>query len=589
MARRSIWVAAALAVLTVSGAASAEDDWGNPPDESRDAGSSGQAERWEVPGVVVIDGRDDLSDADVKSLLADVEAAFPDATFQASDLEGETRIEVARVSPAETSALVSRFGTDARVESAEPLSWIHASFVPNDPLYEKQWNMKRVGAESAWDYGTGRGVTVAVVDTGIACEDYEGFTKGTDLVGTRCVPGWNFIWDNDHANDDQGHGSHVAGTIAQTTDNGVGVAGLAFGVSLMPVKVLDKRGWGTTLDVANGIRWAGENGAQVVNLSLGGPQNSKVLQDAVDDTLARGVIIVAAAGNSGGAVGYPGGSAGVIGVSASDPNDKLAAFSSRGKEVDIAAPGVGVIQQTICEGGKNKCEIFPGWQGTSMASPHVAAAAALLVAQGVTDPVAVEKTLESTARDVDSSPSGRLKFGAGILDAGAAVKKVTFSHGLVRLALVGVLSALAFAWARRSKSAAGAKVKGGIGYWIAALAAGPGLLFFAPLFLSRVHLGVDVLARPIADLDFYVGASLHRLLPLANAVVAFALMILTWHSKTLRKVAAGFSVGTAAYLVSLLALGETFPVFGTVALFAWCGLNAAACLFVARTSLAETK
>jgi len=585
MARFTTSLAAALALVTASGAALAEDDWGAPPNET----VSDAASPWEIPGVVVIDGRDDLSASDVASLFSDVRSAFPDATFEASDLEGETKIELARLAPSEVAALVARLATDDRVEAAEPLSWVHASFVPNDPLYEKQWNMKRVGAESAWDYGTGRGVTVAVVDTGIACEDYEGFTKGTDLGGTGCVSGWNFIWDNDHANDDQGHGSHVAGTIAQTTDNGVGVAGLAFGVNLMPVKVLDKRGWGTTVDVANGIRWAGENGAQVVNLSLGGPQNSKVLQDAVDDTLARGVIIVAAAGNSGGAVGYPGGSKGVIGVSASDANDKLASFSSRGKEVDIAAPGVGVIQQTICEGGKNKCEIFPGWAGTSMASPHVAAAAALLVAQGVNDPAAVEKTLESTARDVDPSAGGRLKFGAGILDAGAAVRKVTFTHGLVRLALVGVLSALALAWARRSKGATPASVKGGIGFWIAALAAGPGLLFFAPMFLSRVHLPVDVLARPIADLDFYVGAGLHRLLPFANAAVAFGAMILTWHSKTLRRAAAGLSVGTAAYLVSLLALGETFPVFGTAALFAWCGLNAVACLFVARTCLAETK
>ncbi len=585
MARVSPVLLTALALVTASGVAHAEDDWGAPPDDAVAASRS----TWEIPGVVVIDGKDDLGDADVAALMAEVQAEFPGATFQASDLEPETRIEIAKLTPTQASVLLSKLEGDSRVERAEPLSWVRANFVPNDPLYEKQWHMQRVGAESAWDYGIGRGVTVAVIDTGVACEDFGGFTKGTDLLTTRCVPGWSFIWDNEHANDDQGHGSHVAGTIAQSTDNGVGATGLAFGVNLMPVKVLDKRGWGTTVDVANGIRWAGENGAQVINLSLGGPQNSKVLQDAVDDTVARGVVIVAAAGNSGGAVGYPGGCAGVIGVSATDADDKLANFSSRGKEVDIAAPGVGVIQQTICEGGKNKCEIFPGWAGTSMASPHVAAAAALLVAQGVTDPQAVEAALESSARNVDDSPNGRLKFGAGILDAEAAVKKVTFTHGLVRLAFVGVIAALALAWASRSKSALTPKPKTSVGFWLAALAAGPGLLFFAPLFLSRVHLPVDILARPVAELDVLVGASLHRLLPLANAGVALALMVVTWHSKTLRKVTAGFSVGTAAYLASLLALGETFPVFGVPALVGWCVLNAIGCLFIARTCLAETK
>src|SRR5690606_25816301 len=140
------------------------------------------------------------------------------------------------------------------------------------------------------------------------------FTKASDLALTGCVEGTSFVRGT-RANDDHGHGTHVAGTIAQSTNNGIGGVGLAFKARLMPVKVLSSNGWGTTAGVAAGIRWAADHGAQVINLSLGGPRNSKVIQAAVDHARSRGAIIVAAAGNSGGAVGYPGASEGVIGVS----------------------------------------------------------------------------------------------------------------------------------------------------------------------------------------------------------------------------------------------------------------------------------
>src|SRR6185295_6653687 len=165
--------------------------------------------------------------------------------------------------------------------------------------------------------------------------------------------------------------------------------------------------WGTTADVADGIRWAAEHGAQVINLSLGGPRNSSVLQKAIDYAVSRGVVVVAAAGNTGGGVQYPGASDGVIGVSAIGPDDKIAKFSSRGNGVDIAAPGVNVTQQTICKKGREKCERFPAYNGTSMASPHVAGAAALVVGLGVTDPAAVEAALQGSSRVVDTSDAAK--------------------------------------------------------------------------------------------------------------------------------------------------------------------------------------
>ncbi len=542
---------------------------------------------WDIPGVVIIDTLDDLGSNDEASLLDGLRAHFPDARFENTDLEASTGIHVAIVSPDEEAALIDEASRDPRVEGAEPLAWVAAQFVPNDPLYKDQWHMKRVGAETAWDYTTGRGVTVAVVDTGIACENHGPFTKGTDLASTECVEGWNLVTNNSHANDDQGHGSHVAGTIAQSTNNGIGAVGLAFDARLMPVKVLNAQGFGTTADVADGIRWAADHGAQVINLSLGGPRNSKVLQDAVTHARSRGALVVAAAGNSGGAVGYPGGCVGAVGVSATDSNDKLAKFSSRGPEVDIAAPGVNVVQQTICEGGKNKCEVYPGYSGTSMATPHVAGAAALLVSLGVSDPDALEKKLQSSARVVDDSDAGKKLYGAGILDAASAVRQVTLEHALVRLGMLLGLSVLVGMLARRKNAKSASPLHPA--FALGGLIAGPGLLFFAPLVLSRVHFAVDLLARPLGDLDLYVGASLHKLLPLANALVPAALTAVTFHSKPLRMLTAGIAIGTAAYLGSVAVLGEAAGPFGSAALSAWCALNAVGCVLIARLNLAEAK
>lgn len=533
---------------------------------------------WDIPGMFVVDAHDDLDDAEIADLGGDFSLSFTP-----TGLEDDTRVQIASV-PGDAGRLLEALRADPRVEAVEPLAWVRASFTPNDPLLKDQWHMDRVGAPRAWDFATGRGVTVAVVDTGIACEDHGPFMKGTDLAQTKCVDGWSFVSNSEHANDDQGHGTHVAGTIAQSTNNGLGAVGVAFHARLMPVKVLNSAGWGTTANVADGIRWAADHGAQVINLSLGGPRNSKVLQDAVDHAVSRGVVVVAAAGNSGGPVGYPGASEGVIGVSATDPSDKLAKFSSRGVGVDLAAPGVAVVQQTICNGGKNKCEVFPGFNGTSMASPHVAGAAALVVGLGVTDPDAVYAALASSARVVDDSDGASKLYGAGILDAASAVQSVSLKQSIVRLLLLLGIVGFATVGARR-------KVKSAspfhLSFWVAALATGPGLLFFAPWFLSRVHTAVDLLARPVAELDMYVGASVHAYLPLANGLVPLALAALLFGVPRARHAIAGASAGTAAYLLSVAVMGDSAGPFGKVALIAWCAINALVCFWFAKVHLAE--
>jgi serine protease len=551
---------------------------GRPWTESADLDETS----YDIAGSIVVDARDDLDATAILNLARDF-----GLRFTPSDLEPQTRIEIASVELDKMGEIIAKLSSDPRVEFAEPLAYVRASFVPNDPLMGEQWHMERIGAGRAWDFATGRGVTVAVVDTGIACEDHPPFTKGSDLSSTECLAGWNFVTSTPHANDDQGHGTHVAGTIAQSTNNGLGAAGVAFHARLLPVKVLNENGWGTTTDVADGIRWAADNGAHVINLSLGGPRNARVLQDAIDHALSRGVVVVAAAGNTGGRVQYPGASDGVIGVSATDSKDKIASFSSRGEGVDIAAPGVNVVQQTICNRGRDKCERFPGFSGTSMAAPHVAGAAALVMSLGVTDPAAVEAALRDNARVVDDSDSAKRFFGAGILQAADAVVNVTKTHAIVRL--IGLL--LLTLWVARAarKKNADATSPWQPSFLLPALLAGPGLLFFAPWLLPRASLAVDLLSRPLPDMDLFIGVSLHRFLPLANAIIPFALTALFFGFRGARPVIAGLATGIAAYLVSVAALGEVAGPFGRVALILWCAMNAIACVWMARTNLAESR
>ena len=534
----------------------------------------------DIPGQIVVDFKDDAPESDIRSLLVDTLGL----TFAATPLEATTRIEIASVASALEGSVLARLNADPRVEYAEPLARVQAYYTPNDPLYKDQWHLDKIGAPSAWHYTTGRGVTVAVVDTGIACEDFESFVKVSDLGRTRCVEGFNFVNNTPHANDDQGHGTHVAGTIAQSTNNGHGAAGIAYDAQLMPVKVLAANGSGTTAAVADGIRWAADHGAQVINLSLGGSRPAQVLQKAVEHALAKGAVVIAAAGNSGGSVGYPAAHDGVIAVSASDRNDKLASFSSRGAEVDIAAPGVDVVQQTICEGGKGKCERFPAYNGTSMATPHVAGVAAQLVSQGITDPGAIERHLKATARVVDTSDGAKKLFGAGVLDAATAVRQTATTHALARFALLAAIAGWA-AWSARKANGL-AKVLSP-GFLLAALVTGPGLLFFAPLVSPVPLLALDVLARPLGDLDLLVSPWLHRWLPLANVLVPFGLTTLFLGFKKLRPTLAGASVGTAAYLGSVLALGETFPPVTRLMMLGWVAANALLCAFLGRFLLTE--
>ena len=318
-------------------------------------------------------------------------------------------------------------GSDLKldVESIEPNYVYHTSVTPNDPQYSKQWHLHSIHAERAWEETRGKGITVAIIDTGVS--------KVPDLDKTEFVPGYDFVNDRVNADDDNGHGTHVAGTVAQSTNNNYGVAGIAYQAKIMPLKVLSGSGGGTISDIAEAIRFAADNKADIVNMSLGGGGESQVMKDAIEYAYQKGVVIVAAAGNeNNNSASYPARYAHVIGVGATDAQGERAEFSNYGAGVDITAPGGGhgskIWQETIDP--DTNLPIISGFEGTSMAAPHVAGVAALIKSAGVTAPDEIFAVLQQSVRKIEQDPQNY--YGAGHLDAAAAVKlaqtgKITFN------------------------------------------------------------------------------------------------------------------------------------------------------------------
>jgi subtilisin family serine protease len=256
---------------------------------------------------------------------------------------------------------------------------------------------------------------------------------GNDFVDD--VGGWDFINSDAHPNDDNGHGTHVSGTIAQTTNNGFGVAGVAFETAIMPVKVLNAAGTGSLDMLAEGIRYAVDNGADVISLSLGGP-GSAALESAVAYAYNNGVVVVAASGNENAAVGYPAAYDDyVIAVGATQYDEARAPYSNYGSSLDIVAPGGnilldqnfdefadGVLQNTFGDTPVDWAYWF--YQGTSMATPHVSGVAALLLARDVTlTPDEIRDVLQSTADDLGVAGRDNT-FGYGLVNAEAALLSI---------------------------------------------------------------------------------------------------------------------------------------------------------------------
>ncbi len=285
------------------------------------------------------------------------------------------------------------------VIDAEPNWRYQAVETTADPFSGEQWGVSKIGATQVWSTITGLGIVVAIIDSGVD-------TGHPEFMG-RLVAGNNFSGGNSaDVMDRNGHGTHVAGVVAANLGNGQGGSGVAPGAMIMPVKVLGDNGSGTTDTVLSGVRFAMNNGAKVINMSLGGPQSSSLMTDAIREAWNRGVVVVAAAGNNGNTtMSYPGAIDEVICVGASDTSDQRASFSNYGSWVDVAAPGTNIFSTTP----NNQ---YTRMQGTSMATPFVSAQAALIfqsLGLGATAQQ-VRTRIESTALSIGTWVSkGRIR------------------------------------------------------------------------------------------------------------------------------------------------------------------------------------
>lgn len=449
-----------------------------------------------APGRVIVKYKDGTAAAARLSAMSAARAT-------ASERSPYADFDVLRVDPAaDPEAVAEALGAQPNVEYAQAAYRMHTMLVPNDKFYPQQWNLPLIDMERAWDIQpqAGSQITVAIVDTGVAFTtatvhfhadaftDDSGtpypalgdlalqFVPASELFTTgRFVAPHDFIWDDDMPLDLDGHGTHVSGTVGQLTNNatsgagdqanGGGAAGVAFGVKLMPVKVIDGR-WddifgspnvGTDDIVALGVRYAADNGAKVINMSIGrsGPP-APVLEDAIRYAVGKGAFIAIAAGND-----FENGNPtqvvaeiasrvqGAVSVAAVDPAKGHAYYSSTGSYVELSAPGGsfrgfgdggegGVLQQTLDLDLVDTFDLSPSrfiaprfdslayffFVGTSQATPHVSGVAAMLMQQGITDPAAIEAALEAFATPCDET---RNTCDAGI----AKNRNDTYGFGLI--------------------------------------------------------------------------------------------------------------------------------------------------------------
>jgi subtilisin family serine protease len=319
----------------------------------------------------------------------------------------KTRTYVADVTPGSEEATVESLRNDPNVEFAELDRVNHADGTANDPMYGSEWPLAKIGAPTAWDYSTGAGITIAILDTGV---------DGThpDLAA-KMVPGWNFYSNNSDTSDVNGHGTTVAGAAAAATNNSIGVASVAGGAKIMPVRIADPNAYASWSTVAQGITYAADHGARVVNLSYGGASGSSTIQQAASYLRAKGGVLFVAAGNTG-AVDNTAPTDLIMVVAATLQDDTHASWSTYGSFVDISAPGYNIV--STARGG----QYWYCW-GTSLATPIVAGTAALILSKRPDFTAAqVDATLKASATDLGASGADPY-FGAGRVNAAAAVQR----------------------------------------------------------------------------------------------------------------------------------------------------------------------
>lgn len=397
----------------------------------------------------VVDFKDDASNSDIQELATDLGIVLrPNSKMFNRDkvtiFDGilsqninDSLFESGLVEGVELNIIMSVLPGEIQTRGIND-NYVTEGILPNDPLYVegKQWNFDMIDMPSVWKSEAllGNEVIVAVLDTGVS--DGKGTLKRMpDLKQTCILEGYSFVDDNTDAYDSFGHGTHVAGTIAQSTNNGIGVTGIAPNACIFPVKVLNDDGGGSVADIADGVYLAMDAGAKVINLSLGSNMNSKLLATAIKAAADAGVFVACAAGNDAKDILiYPAGNEGCHAISAVGPKKVLSSYSSYGKSKEgqtifMTAPGgemrdgmdAGIWQDTVDPEDPTKHGYFP-YQGTSMATPHVAGVAALVIANyEVATLQDIEAVLTITAEDLADSN----KYGAGLVNAGAAMAEAS--------------------------------------------------------------------------------------------------------------------------------------------------------------------
>ncbi len=440
-----------------------------------------------LPGEVIVKFREGVSVNQQTRALSSIRSRpLPDRMQWIGD-------RIARLSVPEdpdSIGMAANLSRQPEVEYAQP-NWLRKpSSVPNDPQFApRQWNLSLIDMPRAWDLNAGgSGVTVAVIDTGLtsvnatySLKTWDGtaivstqmrYAISSDMDAARIAPGRDFVFWTGPVLDMDGHGTHVSGTVAQSTNNSFGYAGMAYNAKIMPLKVclsfwdiqivqaelgipgyapLDSGGCPTSA-LISAIQYAADNGAKVINMSLGGTTGSPAELDALNNATNRGLFVAIAAGNEfedGNPTTFPASYAasvkGAMSVAAVGRTNQRAYYSTSGSFVEIAAPGgdfrdggfSNVVFQTgiLFADSDPETVIFPRFdrysdvalQGTSMASPHVAGLAALLISQGVTKPAAVEALIVATAKDIGVAGRDN-NFGAGLIQPRTALR----GFGVVR-------------------------------------------------------------------------------------------------------------------------------------------------------------
>ncbi|HUG15666.1 MAG TPA: S8 family serine peptidase [Thermomicrobiales bacterium] len=365
-------------------------------------------------------------------------------------------VQVVRVPAGQEAARAAAYERNPNVEFAEPNGIYQATGAPDDPRVGEQWAYENTGqtggtpdadidAFEAWDVtGGNESIAIAILDTGIDHGHVDFQYGGVDNNEFSKIQKWVNFTNSPTVEDVHGHGTHVAGSVAAATNNGIGVAGVCPNCVLYNVKVLGDSGGGSWDGIAKGINWSADNGAKVINMSLGGASGSRTVQRAVDYAWSKGVVIVAAAGNQGSSSPhYPAYYAKVIAVAATNHNDQKSSFSNYGSWVDVAAPGELILSTTMGD-------TYASWSGTSMATPHVAGLAGLVWSTGYgTGNSAVRNQIEATADAIAGTGSlwthGRInacQAVSGTCDAPSSGPSVTIASPLTGAEIADVSSPL---------------------------------------------------------------------------------------------------------------------------------------------------